>query len=100
MMHYAQSTGCRVRTLREYFGEQPGDACARCDNCKQPVAMPRRASKKPPPKPSGPRFRLGAEVHHRRYGHGKVLGVSGANVLVAFARDQQRKINEDWLSPA
>ncbi|MFL5444244.1 MAG: RecQ family ATP-dependent DNA helicase [Myxococcales bacterium] len=36
MMHYAQSVKCRVRTLREYFGEPPGKACGRCDNCKHP----------------------------------------------------------------
>jgi ATP-dependent DNA helicase RecQ len=103
MMHYAQSTGCRVRTLREYFGEGPGEVCGRCDNCKEPIATPKRpaAKKRPPPKqPSGPHFQLGDEVRHRRYGHGKVLGVSGANVLVAFARDETHKIKADWLSPA
>src|SRR3954469_16335777 len=57
MMHYAQSTACRVRTLREYFGEAPGEACGRCDNCKERIAPPRRAAaRKPaaPKRPSGP----------------------------------------------
>jgi len=36
MMHYAQSVNCRVRTLREYFGEEAGEACGRCDNCRHP----------------------------------------------------------------
>ncbi|RIL02353.1 MAG: recombinase RecQ [Proteobacteria bacterium] len=34
MMRYAQSTQCRVQRLRAYFGEDAGDACARCDNCE------------------------------------------------------------------
>ena len=34
MMHYAESVRCRVRTIREYFDEQPGEPCGRCDNCE------------------------------------------------------------------
>jgi ATP-dependent DNA helicase RecQ len=118
MMHYAQSVGCRVRTLREYFGEEPGDPCGRCDNCKQPMSKPApaaRSRKKPTPKrPAAPRFRRGDGVRHRRYGLGKVVEVNGGNVLVAFdarasrtskssrgdASIEPRKIREDWLSPA
>ena len=103
MMRYAQSTGCRVRTLREYFAEEPGEACGRCDNCKQPIAVARPATaarNRVPPKARAPKFRLGDEVRHRRYGHGKVLQVNGGNVIVAFARDQTHKIRQDWLSPA
>src|SRR5256885_133561 len=88
MMHYAQSTGCRVRTLREYFAEEPGAACRRCDNCKQPMTVtrpPPAARKRAAPKAAPPKFRLGDEVRHRRYGQGKVLEVSGGNVVVAFA---------------
>jgi len=103
MMHYAQSITCRMRTLREYFGEDSGEECGQCDNCEHPIAVPAPtvAKKAPAPKrPSGPRFQLGDEVRHRRYGHGKVLEVSGGNVLVAFARDETHKIRQDWLSPA
>ena len=127
MMHYAQSVGCRVRTLRAYVGEEPGDPGGRCDNCTQPIAKPPpapRSRKKPAPKPpAAPRFRRGDEVRHRRYGLGKVVEVSGGNVLVAFGASatrassktsgqksapragrggsiEPRKIREDWLSPA
>jgi len=105
IMHYAQSTGCRVRALREYFAEEPGEACGRCDNCKHPLtaAPPATAARKrSPPKArlKPPRFQLGDAVRHRRYGQGKVVEVSGGNVLVAFARDETHKIREDWLSPA
>jgi len=105
IMHYAQSTGCRVRALREYFAEDPGEACGRCDNCKHPLtaAPPATAARKrrlPKARPKPPRFQLGDAVRHRRYGQGKVVEVSGGNVLVAFARDETHKIREDWLSPA
>ncbi len=35
MMHYAQTTCCRVQVLRTYFGEAEGEPCGRCDNCEQ-----------------------------------------------------------------
>jgi ATP-dependent DNA helicase RecQ len=34
MMNYAESPLCRVRFLREYFGETPELDCGRCDNCR------------------------------------------------------------------
>jgi ATP-dependent DNA helicase RecQ len=33
MMHYAQAPTCRTQILREYFGEDKGEPCNRCDNC-------------------------------------------------------------------
>jgi len=40
MIHYAESAGCRRRTLLEYFGEPlGGDACGACDNCLAPREM-------------------------------------------------------------
>ncbi len=33
MMHYAETAGCRTQILRQYFGEDEGDPCGRCDNC-------------------------------------------------------------------
>ncbi len=35
MMHYAQTAGCRTQILRQYFGEELGDPCGRCDNCER-----------------------------------------------------------------
>jgi ATP-dependent DNA helicase RecQ len=35
MMHYAETVSCRMRILREYFGEEPGEPCERCDNCER-----------------------------------------------------------------
>ena len=34
MLHYAESNTCRVRYIREYFGEKVTDDCGRCDNCR------------------------------------------------------------------
>lgn len=35
MMHYAETTDCRVQTIRAYFSEDRGQLCGRCDNCEQ-----------------------------------------------------------------
>jgi ATP-dependent DNA helicase RecQ len=34
IMRYAQSTECRVKRLAEYFGDDYGDDCLHCDNCR------------------------------------------------------------------
>jgi ATP-dependent DNA helicase RecQ len=34
MMRYAQTPDCRMGFLRVYFGEDVGDDCERCDNCR------------------------------------------------------------------
>ena len=45
MMRFAQSAACRRRLIREYFGEDRGDACGNCDNCRSGIA--RLASERP-----------------------------------------------------
>ena len=35
MMHYAETAGCRTQILRQYFGEDLGEPCGRCDNCER-----------------------------------------------------------------
>ncbi len=35
MMHYAETSGCRTQILRQYFGDDPGAPCGRCDNCER-----------------------------------------------------------------
>lgn len=34
MMKYGQTTTCRAQFFREYFGEEPGQVCGTCDNCR------------------------------------------------------------------
>jgi ATP-dependent DNA helicase RecQ len=47
MMRYGETTRCRMRYIREYFGEPQGEDCGHCDNCKNP---PMRVA----PRPSEP----------------------------------------------
>ncbi len=35
MMHYAETAQCRTQILRQYFGEELGEPCGRCDNCER-----------------------------------------------------------------
>ena len=51
MMRFAQSPLCRRRLLREYFGEERGENCGNCDNCRSGVA--RLASERPLREPEG-----------------------------------------------
>jgi ATP-dependent DNA helicase RecQ len=46
VMRYAQSTSCRMRLLRAWFGEPEGDECGHCDNCRDRPAerLARRAA--------------------------------------------------------
>ena len=34
MMHYAETVDCRGQVIRQYFGDEAGERCGRCDNCK------------------------------------------------------------------
>jgi len=45
MMRFAQSPGCRRRLLREYFGQERGEECGDCDNCRSGIS--RLASERP-----------------------------------------------------
>jgi len=107
MMRYAQSTGCRRRKLREYFGEPSGEPCGVCDNCVRPpierpsVPAPARRDRRRVPRLSLPRarFRPGDAVRHRSYGNGQVVEVSGENVVVAFRRAGKHRIRASYLSP-
>jgi ATP-dependent DNA helicase RecQ len=35
MMRYAESADCRMAELRAYFGDDPGQPCGHCDNCRR-----------------------------------------------------------------
>jgi ATP-dependent DNA helicase RecQ len=43
MIRYAQTALCRVRYVREYFGEDPGAPCGQCDNCRDRPELVMRA---------------------------------------------------------
>jgi ATP-dependent DNA helicase RecQ len=55
MMRYAESTQCRTRQFKMYFGEAVGEDCQYCDNCRERAAgkfdvIP-SASRRPTPMP-------------------------------------------------
>ncbi|MDZ7263557.1 MAG: RecQ family ATP-dependent DNA helicase [candidate division KSB1 bacterium] len=52
MLHYAESSDCRVRFIRRYFGEQVSEDCGRCDNCRQRKAQPQPKDKAAASSPS------------------------------------------------
>jgi ATP-dependent DNA helicase RecQ len=96
MMHYAQTTQCRVRFQATYFGELRDDDCEHCDNCRDhpaenavhdpaPEAAPERVAIDAPPEPALP-FACGDHVVHRRFGRGAVEEVTGEHVRVRFDR--------------
>jgi ATP-dependent DNA helicase RecQ len=39
MMRYGETTLCRMKFIREHFGEPPGENCGHCDNCKHPPKL-------------------------------------------------------------
>ena len=49
MMHYAESSTCRVQLIRTYFGEPEADPCGQCDNCRRSQSID---SPQTPPQPS------------------------------------------------
>ena len=104
MMHYAESTMCRMQFLREYFGEPQAERCGRCDNCMGPIPalrLARRPMSRPAAKPSAaPRFARGQRVHHARFGSGDVLRVEGDQVVVDFIRGCERRVLAAYLEPA
>jgi ATP-dependent DNA helicase RecQ len=108
MTHYAQTTACRARSLRRYFGEDEGEDCRHCDNCRDrparelAAAEAERAHHGSAPPPSGPPqpFSAGDRVSHKRFGEGAVIGTLGDKVKVAFERDEERIVRAPFLTRA
>jgi ATP-dependent DNA helicase RecQ len=110
MMHYAESATCRKQLLRAYFGEEKGERCGQCDNCRneteQVVPEPARheavtqvmtrvgevvtTAPETLPQAAPPRLASGSTVKHRSFGEGRVLDVEGDNILVRFKAGTKR----------
>lgn len=71
MMHYAETPQCRTQVLRQYFGEEAGEPCGRCDNCE-------RGTEDPLPEES--RTRRSRHKHATEAASG--LGAPGSGVTV------------------
>ncbi|HYO94169.1 MAG TPA: ATP-dependent DNA helicase RecQ [Polyangiaceae bacterium] len=107
MMRYGQSTECRWRLLKRYFGADDSGACGHCDNCRdRPQEQLARALHATPP-PAAPdvtsegangrAFLTGDCVRHRRFGVGHVLEQDNGHVRVAFERAGEKSIAASFL---
>lgn len=107
MMHYAETTACRAGYLRRYFGEELGEACGHCDNCRdKPVithaehpSAPQLAGA-PEPTKSAPGFAVGASVRHAQFGTGEVIAVEGDKITVRFASEGEKRVQAAYLEAA
>jgi len=120
MMRYAETTFCRMRFLREYFGDPSGSDCGHCDNCRakmegrlttpQPIAVAPSAAdgavaaQLMPEVVAQPRttklFHIGDRVRHRRFRNGQVIEISGQNLTVDFGHSGQRRIRHEYIQKA
>jgi ATP-dependent DNA helicase RecQ len=111
MMRYAETATCRVRFMKNYFGDEAELNCGHCDNCEKGVANDVSLSPAVEARPSDnpaesaaqylekigangddPALKLepGEKVIHRKFGIGEVLELKGKNVKVSFSGRTQR----------
>jgi ATP-dependent DNA helicase RecQ len=101
IMHYAQSTDCRVKRLSEYFGEDHQCECHHCDNCRdhpaenagscETTAMPNLTA------PESLPFQKGQTVRHREFGAGSVEEVTAEHVRVRFDQVGSKVVHAEYL---
>ncbi len=88
MRAYAETTGCRRRTLLEYFGLDAPEHCGRCDRCDAfdgaagPDTRDGEAEARVPV--GDARVRVDDDVEHREWGHGTVVSVEDDRLTVFF----------------
>lgn len=100
IMHYAQSTLCRMRYLRNYLGDATDIDCHHCDNCRsgatkrQRIPVRRRARIGAPPAIA---TNKGQRVWHARFGEGEVLDGGGGHFTVNFPRAGVKRVLGSYL---
>jgi ATP-dependent DNA helicase RecQ len=121
VMRYAETTMCRMQYMREYFGEEAGEDCGHCDNCKaraeghmeDRTATPVSATAKPFEDPNTPKpeflqeivderqlYKIGDHVRHKRFGTGEVVEISGTNLTVDFPGAGTKRLRENFVKKA
>jgi ATP-dependent DNA helicase RecQ len=119
MMRYAETTFCRTRFLREYFGEVSGSDCEHCDNCRaksERKSQCATAEVVPGPKDGAVAaklmpeavhtaraarlFHIGDRVRHRRFGTGQVIEITGQNLTVDFGDAGCKQIRHQYVQRA
>jgi ATP-dependent DNA helicase RecQ len=100
MMRYGESTLCRMKFIREYFGEPPGENCDHCDNCKRPAPQVVRAPRISRRRRTEvkPTFAVDQIVAHPRFGSGKVLEARGDELTIDFVRHGTRRVLASYVS--
>ncbi|HWR13601.1 MAG TPA: ATP-dependent DNA helicase RecQ [Terriglobales bacterium] len=88
MMGYAESTACRMRLLRDYFGDEPQLDCGLCDNCR--ARAEGRLGLNADTQPEAV-FDEGQRVRHPRFGQGAVIRSRGRRVMVEFDDPSKRR---------
>jgi ATP-dependent DNA helicase RecQ len=114
MMHYAQTTDCRVRFLATYFGEERDGECQHCDTCRDHPAenavTPESTEAAAPAGPLGvpdrsevgpPTFACGDPVVHESFGRGAIEEVTDEHVRVRFeaAGIGSKVLSPEFLAP-
>lgn len=124
MMRYAETTACRMRYMREYFGEDPGEECHHCDNCHRRAEGKLRDSEAAAePAETSPElalmgnpqelpeflqetlnerelFHIGDHVRHKRFGQGSIVEVNGENLTIKFPEAGTRRVHSDYVRKA
>ena len=126
MMHYAETATCRKQILREYFAEDTGEACGKCDNCVnhstqqlEAVELNQQqeqdgvtrietitgtimttAPETLPQIEQPSRFVAGDVVRHKRFGEGSVQDVDGDTMVVRFNKGGTKKVKDSFLNKA
>ncbi|MBA3914850.1 MAG: RecQ family ATP-dependent DNA helicase [Acidobacteriales bacterium] len=123
VMRYAETTGCRSRYLRQYFGDEPGPDCNHCDNCRArddgslvaaaPHPRPEIASvtacSQGSPLPdfleqtldgAATPYQIGHQVRHKRFGSGTILEISGDNLTVDFGAPGTKRVRSSFVRRA
>ena len=106
MTRYGETTLCRMKYIREYFGEPEGEDCGHCDNCKDPPVRvaprsvaPQRRKRLPDQGPQAPPLAVGQTVRHSRFGTGEVLEASDRELRIHFIRHGERRVLASYVTP-
>lgn len=98
LRRFLEGDRCRWQFLLAYFGEPTADPCGRCDVCTQ------RAAEPPPERgPGADRrhvdgFAPGATVRHVSFGGGRIVEVSGDELVVMFDETGYRVLSADVVT--
>ncbi|MBV9609832.1 MAG: RecQ family ATP-dependent DNA helicase [Acidobacteria bacterium] len=121
MMRYAETTGCRTKFLRRYFGEDEGQDCHHCDNCRtgaasqrqkltlaaEPTISPETNTHVPEDSPAAaaatqasPLLNIGDSVTHKKFGTGEVIEFTATNAVVRFPTAGRKRVRIEFLRKA